>query len=58
MGHVQTIAIETEEEEANRIEEGLRLEELAGLDLDEQERELDLAYNEWVNREGADNDDF
>lgn len=57
MGHVQTIAIETEEEEANRLYEEW-LEELAQKDIDEQERELDLAYNEWVNREGADNDDF
>lgn len=57
MGHVQTIAVETEEEEANRLYEEW-LEELAQKDFDEQEHELDLAYNEWVNREGAENDDF
>lgn len=57
MGRVQTIAVETEEEEANRLYEEW-LEELAQKDFDEQEHELDLAYNEWVNREGAENDDF
>lgn len=57
MGRVQTIAVETEEEEVNRLYEEW-LEELTQKDLDEQEHELDLAYNEWVNREGAENDDF
>lgn len=57
MGRVQTIAVETEEEEVNRLYEEW-LEELTQKDLDEQEHELDLEYNEWVNREGAENDDF